>query len=178
MFQVSFHFKKFNLFLLITALLSSCATNSKSSVTSYAQNINLTEDFTIEGKFKIKINKKVESGYFILKKEKKMIDTKFGKNYLLPEKEFALEQDSSFKLSELVQIKGLDIQEKIYKEEISVSFLIEALLGKKGTNTANSWQIDYPNGVDIVDGFKLPPKIIIWYHDFSFELILKKIKRI
>ena len=60
-----------------------------------------------------------------------MIDTKFGKNYLLPEKEFALEQDSSFKLSELVQIKGLDFQEKIYKEEISVSFLIEALLGKK-----------------------------------------------
>ena len=107
-----------------------------------------------------------------------MIDTKFGKNYLLPEKEFTLEQDSSFKLSELVQIKGLDIKEKIYKEEISVSFLIEALLGKKGTNTANSWQIDYPNGIDIVDGFKLPPKIIIWYHDLSFELILKKIKRI
>ena len=178
MFQFSIQLKKFILFLLVIAFLYSCAANSKFSVSPYPQNITLSEDFTIEGKFKIKINKNLESGYFNIKKEKTSIVAKFGKNYLLPEREFSLQQDSTVLLSELVHIKGLNIQEEILKKEINISFLIEALLGRKEINQAYSWVIDYPEGVKVVDGFKVPSKILISYNNLSFELILKKMKRI
>jgi len=172
------NFNSFNFLLLSSLILNSCATNLQSSKFSGSQDINLSKDFTIEGKFKIKINKNLESGYFNIKKEKTSIVAKFGKNYLLPEREFSLQQDSTILLSELVHIKGLNIQEEILKKEINISFLIEALLGRKEINQAYSWVIDYPEGVNIVDGFKVPSKILISYNNLSFELILKKIKRI
>ena len=55
------------IFFIVTGL-ANCASNSK--LIPSLKNINQNGDFTIEGKFKIKINKIQENGYFILKKQK------------------------------------------------------------------------------------------------------------
>ena len=52
-------------FIITTALISCTAINQFSPST---QIIFQKEDFTIEGKFKIKINSIRENGYFLLKK--------------------------------------------------------------------------------------------------------------
>ena len=69
---------------LISSVLMSCVSYSK--LTPSTQIINQNEDFTIEGKFKIKINSIQENGYFILKKQNNLINLTLGNNYLLPEK--------------------------------------------------------------------------------------------
>ena len=53
----------FTLFFALTVLFG-CAANFKSHHSNYSQDLNLTGDFTIEGKFRIKINNKSEKGYF------------------------------------------------------------------------------------------------------------------
>ena len=84
---------------LITSVLMSCVSYSK--LTPSTQIINQNEDFTIEGKFKIKINSIQENGYFILKKQNSLINLTLGKNYLLPEKELNFQYHDLIFISEL-----------------------------------------------------------------------------
>ena len=56
-----------SIIFLITTVLISCAPNYK--LTTSTQNTIQNVDFTIEGKFKIKINRIHDNGYFLLKKQ-------------------------------------------------------------------------------------------------------------
>ena len=68
-------------FIIITALVSCTSINQ---FTPSTQIILQKEDFTIEGKFKIKINSIRENWYFLLKKKNKTVNLTLGRNYLLP----------------------------------------------------------------------------------------------
>ena len=57
---------------------------------------NPSDNFNIEGKFKLTYLEFKESGYFVFKKENKQNSTYNRKNYLLPEKTFLLTQEKVF----------------------------------------------------------------------------------
>ena len=74
--------KNLPVIFLVTSVLMSCMSYSKLTPSTHI--INQNEDFTIEGKFKIKINNIQENGYFILKKQNNLINLILGKNFGYP----------------------------------------------------------------------------------------------
>ena len=100
----------------------SCVSYSK--LTPSTQIINQNEDFTIEGKFKIKINSIQENGYFILKKQNNLINLTLGKNYLLPEKELNFQYQDLIFLSELINPEEQGFSYEIFPQRLEIGQLI------------------------------------------------------
>jgi len=120
----------------------SCVSYSK--LTPSTQIINQNEDFTIEGKFKIKINSIQENGYFILKKQNNLINLTLGKNYLLPEKELNFQYQDLIFLSELINPEEQGFSYEIFPQRLEIGQLISIILGKGYINRIDAWFIDYP----------------------------------
>ena len=158
---------------LITSVLMSCVSYSK--LTPSTQIINQNEDFTIEGKFKIKINSIQENGYFILKKQNNLINLTLGKNYLLPEKELNFQYQDLIFLSELINPEEQGFSYEIFPQSLEVGQLISIILGKGYINRIDAWFIDYPESSQKITGFEVPAKTRFVNGDSSIEFILKKI---
>ena len=137
--------------------------------------INQKEDFTIEGKFKIKINSIQENGYFILKKQNNLINLTLGKNYLLPEKELNFQYQDLIFLSELINPEEQGFSYEIFPQRLEIGQLISIILGKGYINRIDAWFIDYPESSQKITGFEVPAKTRFVNGDSSIEFILKKI---
>ena len=158
---------------LITSVLMSCVSYSK--LTPSTQIINQNEDFTIEGKFKIKINSIQENGYFILKKQNNLINLTLGKNYLLPEKELNFQYQDLIFLSELINPEEQGFSYEIFPQRLEIGQLISIILGKGYINRIDAWFINYPESSQKITGFEVPAKTRFVNGDSSIEFILKKI---
>jgi len=158
---------------LITSVLMSCVSYFK--LTPSTQIINQNEDFTIEGKFKIKINSIQENGYFILKKQNNLINLTLGKNYLLPEKELNFQYQDLIFLSELINPEEQGFSYEIFPQRLEIGQLISIILGKGYINRIDAWFIDYPESSQKITGFEVPVKTHFVNGDSSIEFILKKI---
>ena len=158
---------------LVTSILMSCVPYSK--LTPSTQIINQNEDFTIEGKFKIKINSIQENGYFILKKQNNLINLTLGKNYLLPEKELNFQYQDLIFLSELINPEEQGFSYEIFPQRLEIGQLISIILGKGYINRIDAWFIDYPESSQKITGFEVPAKTRFVNGDSSIEFILKKI---
>ena len=158
---------------LITSVLMSCVSYSK--LTPSTQIINQNEDFTIEGKFKIKINSIQENGYLILKKQNNLINLTLGKNYLLPEKELNFQYRDLIFLSELINPEEQGFSYEIFPQRLEIGQLISIILGKGYINRIDAWFIDYPESSQKINGFEVPAKTRFVNGDSSIEFILKKI---
>jgi len=158
---------------LVTSILMSCVSYSK--LTPSTQIINQNEDFTIEGKFKIKINSIQENGYFILKKQNNLINLTLGKNYLLPERELNFQYQDLIFLSELINPEEQGFSYEIFPQRLEVGQLISIILGKGYINRIDAWFIDYPESSQKITGFEVPAKTRFVNGDSSIEFILKKI---
>jgi len=158
---------------LITSVLMSCVSYSK--LTPSTQIINQNEDFTIEGKFKIKINSIQENGYFILKKQNNLINLTLGKNYLLPERELNFQYQDFIFLSELINPEEQGFSYEIFPQRLEIGQLISIILGKGYINRIDAWLIDYPESSQKITGFEVPAKTRFVNGDSSIEFILKKI---
>ena len=158
---------------MITSVLMSCVSYSK--LTPSTQIINQNEDFTIEGKFKIKINSIQENGYFILKKQNNLINLTLGKNYLLPEKELNFQYQDLIFLSELINTEEQGFSYENFPQRLEVGQLISIILGKGYINRIDAWLIDYPESSQKIPGFEVPAKTRFVNGDSSIEFILKKI---
>ena len=165
--------RNLSVIFLITTVLISCVSYSK--LTPSTQIINQNEDFTIEGKFKIKINSIQENGYFILKKQNNLINLTLGKNYLLPERELIFQYQDLIFLSELINSEEQGFSYEIFPQKLEIGHLISIILGKKNINRIDSWFIDYPEGSQKITGFEVPAKTRFVNGDSSIEFILKKI---
>ena len=151
----------------------SCVSYSKLTPSTHI--INQNEDFTIEGKFKIKINNIQENGYFILKKQNNLINLILGKNYLFPERELSFQYQDLIFLSELINPEEQGSSYDIFPQKLEVGQLISIILGKGYTNKVDSWFIDYPESSQKITGFEVPAKTRFVNGDSSIEFILKKI---
>tara|TARA_Y100000590_G_scaffold312414_1_gene353046 strand:+ start:1235 stop:1768 length:534 start_codon:yes stop_codon:yes gene_type:complete len=163
------------LFFALTVLFG-CAANFKSHHSNYSQDLNLTGDFTIEGKFRIKINNKSEKGYFTLKKTDNFIKIIYGKSFLLPEKELTLKINELFLFSEIAKYYELrNISLDLGIENIKVKELLYLISGKRKTVKLKGCLIEYPEGIRDIDGFRLPSRSLISCKYSSIEFLLKKI---
>jgi len=134
----------------------SCVSYSK--LTPSTQIINQNEDFTIEGKFKIKINSIQENGYFILKKQNNLINLTLGKNYLLPERELNFQYQDFIFLSELINPEEQGFSYEIFPQRLEIGQLISIILGKGYINRIDAWFIDYPESSQKITDLRFQPK--------------------
>jgi len=75
---------RFFLFLIFFCLFSSSCSSKLYSIKSpTSKDINLVEDFLIEGKFKYTTNILNKRGYFLLIKKNNKLDIVLGRNFLL-----------------------------------------------------------------------------------------------
>ena len=158
-------------FIIITALVSCTSINQ---LTPSTQIILQKEDFTIEGKFKIKINSIRENGYFLLKKKNNTVNLTLGRNYLLPERELTFDYKDLIVLSELINAEDKNFTYKPSPKNLRVEQLISLILGKKDLKQIESWNIYYPQGMKEINGFQVPQKTVLVSEDSSMEFILKK----
>ena len=159
-------------FIITTALISCTSVNQ---FTPSTQIILQKEDFTIEGKFKIKINSIRENGYFLLKKQNNTVNLTLGRNYLLPERELTFDYKGLIVLSELINTEDKDFSYKLFPQSLRAEQLISIILGKKDLKQIESWYIYYPQGIKEISGFQAPQKTLLVSGDSSIEFILKKL---
>ena len=131
----------------MTALISCASINQ---FTPSTQIILQKEDFTIEGKFKIKINSIRENGYFLLKKQNNTVNLTLGRNYLLPERELTFDYKDLIVLSELINTEDKNFTYKPFPKNLRVEQLISLILGKEDLKQIDSWYINYPQGIKAV----------------------------
>ena len=158
-------------FFIATALISCTAINQ---FTPSTQIILQKEDFTIEGKFKIKINSIRENGYFLIQKQGNTVNLTLGKNYLLPERELTLDYKDLIVMSELINTEKRSSTYKLFPKELKVELLISLILGQQDLNQIDSWNIYYPQGIKEINGFQVPKKTLLVSGNSSIEFILKK----
>jgi len=158
-------------FFIATALIS-CTTINQ--FTPSTQIILQKEDFTIEGKFKIKINSIRENGYFLLRKQNNTVNLVLGKNYFLPERELTFDYKGLVMLSELIITEQSNFNYKLFPQDLRVEQLISLILGKMDIKQIDSWYIYYPQGIKEINGFQVPQKTLLVSGDSSIEFILKK----
>ena len=158
-------------FIITTALISCTSINQ---FTPSTQIILQKEDFTIEGKFKIKINSIRENGYFLLKKKNNTVNLTLGRNYLLPERELTFDYKDLIVLSELINAEDKNFTYKPFPKNLRVEQLISLILGKEDLKQIDSWYINYPQGIKEINGFQVPQKTLLISGDSSIEFILKK----
>ena len=105
-------------FLLISLFFTSCSSTS-GLLKPYQKNyIEIADNFSLEGKFKLSMPDSKETGYFFLKKTKNLVQINVGKNYLLPEEQFLLDIRENLDVKKLTSKPN---QDKLNLKLISVN---------------------------------------------------------
>jgi len=115
-------------FLIINLFLASCSTTSGLLKPYQKNNIDIADNFSIEGKFKLSMPDSKETGYFFLKKTRNLIQINIGKNYLLPEEELLLDIKEDLDIKKLISKTN---QNKLYLDfnTINVGDFIKIITG-------------------------------------------------
>ncbi len=115
-------------FLIIGLFLASCSSTSGLLKPYQKNNIDIADNFSIEGKFKLSMPDSKETGYFFLKKTRNLIQINIGKNYLLPEEELLLDVREDLDIKKLISKTNL---EKLYLDfnTINVGDFIKIITG-------------------------------------------------
>ena len=158
--------------ILFSIILYSCGTKLQSVKSPFIPFININENFTIEGKFKIKINQEVQSGYFHVAKTNSSVSLRIGKNYILPERIFYYKLDNYLKLSEISETSLGGLEEELLNKKLEIDFLLKTLLGRPILKNNNNWEIFYPEGFHVVEGYEIPISIQFIYKSVNLEILL------
>ena len=115
-------------FLIIGLFLASCSSTSGLLKPYQKNNIDIADNFSIEGKFKLSMPDSKETGYFFLQKTKNLIQINIGKNYLLPEEELLLDIKEDLDIKKLISKTN---QNKLYLDfnTINVGDFIKIITG-------------------------------------------------
>lgn len=115
-------------FLVIGLFLASCSSTSGLLKPYQKNNIDIADNFSIEGKFKLSMPDSKETGYFFLKKTRNLIQINIGKNYLLPEEELLLDVREDLDIKKLISKTN---QNKLYLDfnTINVGDFIKIITG-------------------------------------------------
>jgi len=115
-------------FLVIGLFLASCSSTSGLLKPYQKNNIDIADNFSIEGKFKLSMPDSKETGYFFLKKTRNLIQINIGKNYLLPEEELLLDVREDLDIKKLISKTNL---EKLYLDfnTINVGDFVKIITG-------------------------------------------------
>jgi len=115
-------------FLVIGLFLASCSSTSGLLKPYQKNNIDIADNFSIEGKFKLSMPDSKETGYFFLQKTKNLIQINIGKNYLLPEEELLLDIKEDLDIKKLISKTN---QNKLYLDfnTINVGDFIKIITG-------------------------------------------------
>ena len=105
-------------FLIISLFLASCSTTSGLLKPYQKNNIDIADNFSIEGKFKLSMPDSKETGYFFLKKTRNLIQINIGKNYLLPEKALVLDIREELDIKKLISKTN---QDKLHLNFITIN---------------------------------------------------------
>ena len=105
-------------FLIIGLFLASCSSTSGLLKPYQKGNIDIADNFSIEGKFKLSMPDSKETGYFFLKKTRNLIKINIGKNYLLPEEELLVDIREDLDIKKLISKTN---QNKLYLDFNSIN---------------------------------------------------------
>jgi len=159
-------------FLIIGLFLASCSSTSGLLKPYQKNNIDIADNFSIEGKFKLSMLDSKETGYFFLKKTRNLIQINIGKNYLLPEEELLLDVREDLDIKKLISKTNL---EKLYLDfnTINVGDFIKIITGH---------EIDLSSYADL-EVFRdfnerekaLPTKVRLITSNYELTILNKKI---
>ncbi len=175
MLSVLTNFRVLSLILLSNLILYSCSTKLQTFKPSITQNININDNFTIEGKFKIKLNQVAQSGYFVINKKNNLVSLILGKNYLLPERKFLYKIDDQISLSQISNIKFDTTSKEIMSNKLEIRHLLVVLLGLYSFQNDVEWEITYPKGFKFLEGYKFPEHVQFRNKSLHLEIFLKRI---
>ena len=159
-------------FLVIGLFLASCSSTSGLLKPYQKNNIDIADNFSIEGKFKLSMPDSKETGYFFLKKTRNLIQINIGKNYLLPEEELLLDIREDLDIKKLISKTN---KKKLYLDfnTINVGDFIKIIMG---------YEIDLSSYADL-EVFRdfnerekaLPTKVRLITSNYELTILNKKI---
>jgi|TARA_B100000902_G_scaffold20992_1_gene25263 hypothetical protein len=159
-------------FLIINLFLASCSTTSGLLKPYQKNNIDIADNFSIEGKFKLSMPDSKETGYFFLKKTRNLIQINIGKNYLLPEEELLLDIREDLDIKKLISKTN---QKKLYLDfnTINVGDFIKIIVG-------HEVDLSSYNDLEVFRDFNerekaLPTKVRLITSNYELTILNKKI---
>ena len=159
-------------FLIISLFLSSCSSTSGLLKPYLKNNIDIADNFSIEGKFKLSMPDSKETGYFFLKKTRNLIQINVGKNYLLPEEELLLDIREDLDIKKLISKMN---QKKLYLDfnTINVGDFIKIIVG-------HEVDLSSYNDLEVFRDFNerekaLPTKVRLITSNYELTILNKKI---
>ena len=159
-------------FLIINLFLASCSTTSGLLKPYQKNNIDIADNFSIEGKFKLSMPDSKETGYFFLKKTRNLIQINIGKNYLLPEEELLLDIREDLDIKKLISKTN---QKKSYLDfnTINVGDFIKIIVG-------HEVDLSSYNDLKVFRDFNerekaLPTKVRLITSNYELTILNKKI---
>ena len=159
-------------FLIIDLFLASCSTTSGLLKPYQKNNIDIADNFSIEGKFKLSMPDSKETGYFFLKKTRNLIQINIGKNYLLPEEELLLDIREDLDIKKLISKTN---QKKLYLDfnTINVGDFIKIIMGHEA-------DLSSYNDLEVFRDFNerekvLPTKVRLITSNYELTILNKKI---
>jgi len=159
-------------FLIINLFLASCSTTSGLLKPYQKNNIDIADNFSIEGKFKLSMPDSKETGYFFLKKTRNLIQINVGKNYLLPEEELLLDIREDLDIKKLISKTN---QKKLYLDfnTINVGDFIKIIVG-------HEVDLSSYNDLEVFRDFNerekaLPTKVRLITSNYELTILNKKI---
>ena len=159
-------------FLIIGLFLASCSSTSGLLKPYQKNNIDIADNFSIEGKFKLSMPDSKETGYFFLKKTRNLIQINIGKNYLLPEEELLLDIREDLDIKKLISKTN---QKKLYLDfnTINVGDFIKIIVG-------HEVDLSSYNDLEVFRDFNerekaLPTKVRLITSNYELTILNKKI---
>ena len=157
-------------FLIISLFLASCSSTSHSIKLNQTNDIEIANNFSLEGKFKVSMLDSKETGYFFLKKNNNLIEINIGKNFLLPEEKIVLNIYEDLEISKIIHNANLNKLDKSL-DRIRINDFIRIILGL---------DIDlslYP-GLEIMKGSDqkdkvLPAKVMLRTEEYELTILNK-----
>ena len=163
----SYHF----IYFLIISLLTSCSSTSFVLKPYQKSDIEITDNFSLEGKFKLSMPDSKETGYFFLKKTGNLIQINIGKNYMLPEEKLLLDIRENLDINKLISKSNLDgLNPQL--NTINVGDFVKLILGFE-------INLSLYAGLDVFRDFNneetLPAKVRLKTNEYELIILNKKI---
>tara|TARA_B100000965_G_scaffold399766_1_gene420342 strand:- start:18 stop:542 length:525 start_codon:yes stop_codon:yes gene_type:complete len=157
-------------FLIISLFLASCSSTSHSINLNQTNDIEIANNFSLEGKFKVSMLDSKETGYFFLKKNNNLIEINIGKNFLVPEEKIVLNINEDLEISKIIRNANRNKLDKSL-DKIRINDFIKIIFG---------FEIDlslYP-GLEIIRDLDpkdkvLPTKIILRTEEYELTILNK-----
>ena len=163
----SYHF----IYFLIISLLTSCSSTSFVLKPYQKSDIEITDNFSLEGKFKLSMPDSKETGYFFLKKTGNLIQMNIGKNYLLPEEKLLLDIRDNLDINKLISNSNLDGLNP-HLNNINVGDFVKLILGFE-INLSLYASLEVFR--DFSKDEALPTKVRLKTHEYELIILNKKI---